>query len=73
MGDSRVPISRVSITLRISYSVNGSVLQRLFSTFAGGWPGVGLLLLRLLAGAALIYFGIVGALEAPSLITGVRL
>jgi len=68
MGDSRVPISRVSITLRISYPVNGTVLQRLFSTFAGGWPGVGLLLLRLLAGAALIYFGIVGALEAPSLI-----
>jgi putative oxidoreductase len=67
MGDSRVPISRVSITLRISYPVNGNVLQRLFSTFAGGWPGVGLLLLRLLTSAALIYFGIVGALEAPSL------
>ena len=42
-------------------------MQRLFSTFAGGWPGVGLLLLRLLTGAALIYFGIVGAMEAPSL------
>jgi putative oxidoreductase len=42
-------------------------LQRLFSMFAGGWPGVGLLLLRLLAGGALVYFGIVGALEAPSL------
>jgi uncharacterized membrane protein YphA (DoxX/SURF4 family) len=41
-------------------------LQRLFSTFAGGWPGVGLLLLRLLTAAALIYFGIVGALAAPS-------
>jgi uncharacterized membrane protein YphA (DoxX/SURF4 family) len=41
-------------------------LQRLFSTFAGGWPGVGLLLLRLLTGAALIHFGIVGALNAPS-------
>src|SRR5580698_2311071 len=67
MGDSRVPISRVSITLRISYPGNGNFLQRLFSTFAGGWPGVGLLLLRLLTSAALIYFGIVGALEAPSL------
>lgn len=42
-------------------------MQRLFSTFAGGRPGVGLLLLRLLTGVALIYFGIVGALEAPSL------
>jgi putative oxidoreductase len=40
-------------------------LQRLFSTFAGGWPGVGLLLLRVLTGAALIHFGIAGVLAAP--------
>jgi uncharacterized membrane protein YphA (DoxX/SURF4 family) len=45
--------------------VNGSILQRLFSTFAGGWPGTGLLLLRLLTGAALIQFGIAGVLTAP--------
>jgi hypothetical protein len=31
-----------------------SLLRRLFSTFARGWPGVGLLLLRLIAAAALI-------------------
>ena len=31
-----------------------SPLRRLFSTFARGWPGVGLLLLRLIAAAALI-------------------
>jgi putative oxidoreductase len=42
-------------------------LQRLFSTFASGWPGVGLLLLRLLAGTALIHFGIASVLEAPPL------
>jgi putative oxidoreductase len=42
-------------------------LQRLYSTFASGWPGVGLLLLRLLTGAALLYFGLVSALAAPSL------
>jgi uncharacterized membrane protein YphA (DoxX/SURF4 family) len=42
-------------------------LQRLFSTFAAGWPGVGLLLLRLLTGTALIYFGIAGLREAPPL------
>jgi len=42
-------------------------LQRLFSTFASGSPGVGLLLLRLLTGAALIYFGIGSLLEAPPL------
>ena len=29
-------------------------LQRLFSTFADGWPGGGILLLRVLAGGALI-------------------
>jgi putative oxidoreductase len=32
-------------------------LQRLFSTFADGWPGGGILLLRLLAGGALICQG----------------
>ena len=35
-------------------------MQRLFSTFADGWPGAGILLLRLLTGGALIYFGIAG-------------
>jgi putative oxidoreductase len=45
--------------------VNGTVLQRLFSTFANGWPGKGLLLLRLVTGAALIHYGIVGLSEAP--------
>jgi putative oxidoreductase len=42
-------------------------LQRLFSTFASGWPGLGLLLLRLLTAVALIHFGIAGVLAAPSL------
>ena len=40
-------------------------MQRLFSTFAGGWPGVGLLLLRLLTVGALVHFGITGVLTAP--------
>jgi putative oxidoreductase len=44
-------------------------VQRLFSSFADGWPGFGLLLLRLLTGAALIYFGIAGVREAPPLTT----
>jgi putative oxidoreductase len=30
-------------------------LRRLFSTFARGWPGTGLLLLRVIAGIALIF------------------
>ena len=44
-------------------------MQRLFSTFADGWPGIGLLLLRLLTGVALIHFGIANLLEAPPLAT----
>jgi uncharacterized membrane protein YphA (DoxX/SURF4 family) len=42
-------------------------LQRLFSTFADGWPGIGLLLLRLLTSVALIYFGVTNLREAPPL------
>src|SRR3954447_830365 len=38
----------------------GCSLQRLFSTFPDGWPGFGLLLLRLGGGIALICLGIDG-------------
>jgi putative oxidoreductase len=34
-------------------------LQRLFSTFANGWPGFGLLIQRLVLGIALLYHGAV--------------
>ena len=30
------------------------MLRRLYSTFAGGWPGIGLLVLRMVVGAALL-------------------
>jgi putative oxidoreductase len=33
-------------------------LQRLFSTFANSWPGVGLLIQRLVTGIALLYAGV---------------
>jgi uncharacterized membrane protein YphA (DoxX/SURF4 family) len=56
---------RVSILLRIYYTRNERIVQRLFSTFADGWPGIGLLLLRLLTAAALMYFGI-SSLSAAS-------
>jgi putative oxidoreductase len=42
-------------------------VQRLFSGFAGGLPGTGLLLLRLLTGAALVHFGIANLREVPPL------
>ena len=38
-------------------------MQRLFSTFAHGWPGNGLLLLRMLTSFALIHYGIVDLRE----------
>ena len=33
----------------------GDLVQRLFSTFANGWPGRGLLIQRLLVGGVLVY------------------
>src|ERR1700692_2201089 len=69
MGDCETRLSGVSIPLQIIYAESGCVLQRLFSTFADGWPGMGLLLLRLLTAVALIHFGIVNVREAPPLAT----
>ena len=43
----------------------GCALQRLFSTFADGWPGGGLLLQRLLTGTILLYCGITHLGKAP--------
>ena len=40
-------------------------LRRLFSTFACGWPGAGLLLLRLIGGIALIAHGFTRQLTGP--------
>jgi putative oxidoreductase len=53
--------------LRISYTQYGRVVQRLFSSFADGFPGTGLLLLRLLTGTVLIHSGIAGLREASPL------
>ena len=44
----------------IGEAIRGADLRRLFSTFADGWPGVGLLCLRLVAGVALIAQGLGG-------------
>ena len=40
-------------------------MQRLFSTFANGWPGFGLLLQRVLAGTMLVHIGIVQLTGTP--------
>jgi putative oxidoreductase len=39
-------------------------VQRLFSSFADGWPGAGLLLLRLLAGSGLLHDSFVSVRSA---------
>ena len=44
------------------------ILQRLFSSFAEGWPGFGLLLQRVLTSAVLFYFGGARLLEATSFV-----
>jgi putative oxidoreductase len=47
-------------------------VQRLFSTFAEGWPGVGLLLQRILTAILLVRFGLVdltGASFSPATTT----
>ncbi len=52
-------------------SMGEQILQRLFSTFAEGWPGAGLLLQRLLTSTLLLYGGASHLLDnarlAPSL------
>jgi uncharacterized membrane protein YphA (DoxX/SURF4 family) len=40
-------------------------LRRLFSTFATGWPGAGLLIMRLVAGSSLIANGLMGLWSGP--------
>lgn len=50
---------RVSVCRRASFTlVQGSLLRRLFSTFADGWPGAGLLFMRLAGGGVLITQGL---------------
>jgi putative oxidoreductase len=51
-------VSDVPKPLRVRYAPEGCSLQRLFSTFANGWPGFGLLIQRLVLGIALLYHGI---------------
>ena len=41
-------------------------MRRLFSTFADGWPGAGLLLMRLVAGSVLILHGFFILRAGPS-------
>jgi putative oxidoreductase len=44
-------------------------LQRLFTTFADGWPGLGLLVQRLITGIALLHGEIALSKETPATLT----
>ena len=46
-------------------------MRRLFSTFARGWPGAGLLLMRMVAGIALIERGIARLSSGPPVLLAV--
>ncbi len=50
----------------MQYAALGCSLQRLFSTFANGWPGLGLLIQRLVLGLALLYHGIALLSSTPA-------
>jgi len=43
----------------------GNILQRLYSTFAGRWPGVGLLLQRVLVAVMLVRFCVIHLTDSP--------
>jgi uncharacterized membrane protein YphA (DoxX/SURF4 family) len=45
--------------------MSGGVVQRLFSTFANGWPGFGLLLQRILTAILLLRFGVLEFMGGP--------
>ena len=64
MDDRLIRLLSVSIRTEDVYLARGLSLQRLFSTFADGWPGIGLLLQRLVTGTVLLHQGTVRSFEA---------
>ena len=42
-------------------------MRRLYSTFAGGWPGIGLILMRLVVGIALVNGAAIALLNPPAI------
>ena len=65
---AKPPLLECQIVRDAFYSLcwtHGGLVQRLFSMFPDGWPGRGLLLLRVAAGLLLVYNGIQGLMVAP--------
>jgi len=46
-------------------------VRRLYSTFAGGWPGMGLILMRLVTGAILVDNSAITLLTIPPMVTAI--
>ena len=44
-------------------------MQRLYSSFARGWPGTGLLILRVISAIAAFHYGVNGSASDPKLST----
>lgn len=70
MGKTVIGVS-IDIANHLSLSIEVS-LQRLFSMFPSGWPGIGLLLLRLAAGSLLINDGVTELLRGPQWLSILR-
>jgi putative oxidoreductase len=51
--------------LQFAYALVGAPLQRLYSTFANGWPGVGLLIQRVIGAIVLVRFCVVHLTDSP--------
>src|SRR5262245_894493 len=60
MRDANAAFQGRRAAARLSTIEPGRTVQRLFSTFPNGWPGAGLLLVRLGLGTALICVGVIG-------------
>jgi hypothetical protein len=45
-------------------------MRRLYSTFADGWPGIGLLLMRVVVGVVILWHVCPQLLRSPSLLSG---
>src|ERR1700681_410324 len=56
--EERTSFWRFWEVLRMPYAGSGSFLQRLFSTFPNGWPGIGILLQRVVTATTLLCYGI---------------
>ena len=66
--DLSVELHSIKKPLRIEYVSERCVqLRRLYSTFAGGWPGIGLILMRLVIGTALVISTSSALLNTPAI------